>query len=378
MKFKALTEFLDLIPEIHGIPGTDCIIYHHGKEVYRHQSGYLDPETKTPVDPKALYNMYSATKPVTCVAALQLYEKGAFLLTDPLYKYISEFRTMYIKDKGLVKKAENKILIRDLFSMTAGFDYDTRRSAILAAKKETDHRCPTVDFIRSFAKEYLIFEPGTKWEYSLCHDVLGALVEVVSGISLEDYCKKNIFEPLSMHDTSYFMDEDKEKRLAPMFMFSEEKQVAEKISGVNVFRFGSEYASGGAGLVSSVDDYVRFANCLATGGKNQNGQQILGKRTIDLMRTNHLSGGTLEGFYEYAKEHMPGYGYGLGVRTMLDVTAGGSNGPVGEFGWGGATGNYVLIDPENELAVYYAQHMHNSKEPIIHRRLRNIIYACID
>lgn len=378
MKFKPLTVFLDSIPEKIGVPGTDCVIYHHGKEVYRHQSGYSDPATQKPVNPTQLYNMYSATKPVTCVAALQLFEKGAFLLTDPLGDYIPEFKTMYIKENGFVRQTKNQILIKDLFSMTAGFDYDIRRAAIIQAKKDTDHRCPTLDTIRAFAKEHLIFEPGTGWEYSLCHDVLGALIEVVSGMRLEDYCRKNIFEPLSMHDTSYFMDEEKEKRLAPMFMFSDEKGLAEPISGVNIFRFGSEYASGGAGLVSTVDDYIRFANCLACGGKTQSGVRILARKTIDLMRTNHLSGESFEQFCEYAKHHMPGYGYGLGVRTMHDVTAGGSNGPVGEFGWGGATGNYVLIDPDNELAVYYAQHMHNSKEPIIHRRIRNIVYACID
>lgn len=378
MKFKNLREFLDTIPERVGVPGTDCIVYHHRKEVFRHQSGFADPETKKPVTPDLLYNMYSATKPITCTAALQLFEKGAFLLTDPLYDYIPEFKTMYVKENGLVRQAKNPILVRDLFTMTAGFDYDIRRNAIINAKKETDHRCPTVDTIRAFAKEPLIFEPGTNWEYSLCHDVLGALIEVVSGMNLEDYCRKNLFDPLQMNDTSYFMDEEKEKRLAPMFMFSDEKGYAEKISGVNIFRFGSEYASGGAGLVSSVDDYIRFADAMACGGKTPSGEQILGKRTIDLMRKNHLTGAALNAFFEYAKNHMPGYGYGLGVRTMYDPVAGGSNGPVGEFAWGGATGNYALIDPENELAVYYAQHMHNSKEPIIHRRIRNIVYSCID
>ncbi len=378
VKFKKLREFLDAIPERVGVPGTDCIIYHHRKEVFRHQSGYADPETKKPMTPDLLYNMYSATKPVTCTAALQLYEKGAFLLTDPLGEYIPEFKTMYVKENGLARQAKNPILVRDLFMMTAGFDYDIRRSAIINAKKESDHRCPTLETIRAFAKESLIFEPGTNWEYSLCHDVLGALIEVLSGMSLEDYCRKNLFDPLQMNDTSYFMDEEKEKRLAPMFMFSDEKGCAEKISGVNIFRFGSEYASGGAGLVSSVDDYIRFADCLACGGRTPSGERILGKRTIDLMRKNHLTGATYDDFREYAKIHMPGYGYGLGVRTMQDVIAGGSNGPVGEFGWGGATGNYVLIDPENELAVYYAQHMHNSKEPIIHRRIRNIVYGCIE
>ena len=378
MNFQRLTAFLDDIPEKIGIPGTDCIIYHHGREVYRHQSGFSDPEAKTPMSPTQCYNMYSASKPITCVAAMQLYEAGAFLLTDPLSDYMPEFKTMSVKENGFVRQAKNPILIRDLFMMTAGFDYDIRREAIIKTKKETNHRCPTLQTIRALAAEPLIFEPGSGWEYSLCHDVLGALVDVVSGVSLEEYCQKNLFEPLGMNNTSYFMDEEKEKNLAPMFMFSDEKNCAERISGVNIFRFGSEYCSGGAGVVSTVDDYIRFAGCLATGGKTPEGDEILSRRSIDLMRANHLTGNAYDDFCEYAKHHMPGYGYGLGVRTMFDTTIGGSNGPVGEFGWGGATGNYVLIDPDNELAVYYAQHMHNSKEPIVHRRIRNIVYSCID
>ncbi|MBR6728726.1 MAG: beta-lactamase family protein, partial [Clostridia bacterium] len=322
----------------------------------------------------ALYNLYSATKPVTCVAALILYEKGEFLLTDPLYAYIPEFKTMYVKGKDALKKAEKDILIRDLFTMCAGFNHDIRVPAIMNTKKETGQRCPTLSVVRALAKEPLDFEPGTRWQYSLCHDVLGGLVEAVSGKTLEDFCKEHIFEPLSMQNTSYLLDADKEKRLAPLYMFNEEKQAPERISSHNVFRFGSEYQSGGAGLVSGTEDYIKFAECLASGGKTPEGEQIISARTIDLMRTNHLSGELLKTF---DWPHLAGYGYGLGVRTMVDVCKSGSNGPVGEFGWGGAAGAYVQIDPENELAVYYAQHMLESKEAYIHPRLRNVIYACL-
>lgn len=374
MKFDALTALLDRLPRDVGIPGADCVVYHHRNKVYRHQCGYHDVAAKKPVKEDALYNVYSASKLVTCVAALQLYERGYFLLTDPLYEYIPEFKTMKIKENGFVSQAEKDILIRDLFTMTAGFSYDIKSPSLIAVKKETDQRCPTLQVVRALAKEPLLFEPGSRWHYSLCHDVLGGLVEVVSGKKLEEYCRENIFEPLGMKDTSYLMDAEKEKRLAPMYLFNEEKEVAEPISNHNIFRFGSEYESGGAGIVSSVSDFIKFADCLCAGGKTVAGEHILGQKTIDLMRKNHLQS---DGIREFGWNHMPGYGYGLGVRTMVDPVAGGSNGPVGEFGWGGANGSYVLIDPENELAVYYAQHMLTSKEEYIHRRIRNAVYGCL-
>ncbi len=378
MKFKALTQFLDEIPERYGVPGTDCIIYHHHKEVFRHQSGYSEVETNRPMDPKQLYNLYSASKLVTCVAGLQLFEQGAFLLTDPLYEYIPEYRTMYIKDRGLVREASKPILVRDLFTMCAGFNYDTRSKAILSVKKETEHRCPTMTVVKALAKESLDFEPGSRWQYSLCHDVLGGLIEAISGKTFGEFCRENIFMPLGMHDTTFLPDAEAEKRLAPMYMFNEETEQPERISAQNVFRFGSEYESGGAGVVSSVEDYIKFVDALCSGGVAQNGEKILNRRTINLMRTCHLQGQPLQDFFEYAQNHMPGYGYGLGVRTMMDPVKGGSSGPVGEFGWGGAAGAYALMDPENDLAVYYCQHMLTSREELIHRRLRNIIYSCID
>lgn len=374
MNFKALTDLLDRIPEL-GVPGTDCVVYHHRKEVYRHQSGYADLEAKRPMDPEQLYNTYSASKLITCVAGLQLFEKGEFLLTDPLYEYMPEYKTMYIKERGLVRQAERHILIRDLFTMCAGFNYDTRSNAILSVKKETEQRCPTMAVVRALAKEYLDFEPGTRWQYSLCHDVLGGLVEMVSGMTLGEYCRKNIFEPLSMKNTTFLPDVTIDNRLAPMYMLNEETNKPERISSNNVFRFGSEYESGGAGVISSVADYGKLADALCAGGKTPEGEVILNRRTIDLMRKNHL---TYDGIGEYGWNHMPGYGYGLGVRTMVDPVAGGSNGPIGEFGWGGAAGAYILIDPQNELAVYYAQHMLTSREEYIHRRLRNVIYGCLD
>ena len=370
MNFQPLTDFLNSLPA-KGVPGADCIIYHKGQEVYRHQSGFLDVERKIPMSHSALYNIYSATKPVTCAAALKLYEQGLYKLSDPLYAYIPEYKTMFIEENGGLRKAEKPILIRDLFTMTAGLNYNIRAKSIVRIKKETGGLAPTLQVVCALAEEPLSFEPGTHWQYGLCHDVLGGLIEVLSGKTFGEYCKQHLFDPLGMQHSSFLVTKEVEEHLAPMYMHFPEENSTKPISSQNIFRFGSLYESGGAGLISSVDDYIRFADMLARGGRSLEGELILSKNTIELMRTNQLPAEILP---DFNYPHMQGYGYGFGVRTLIDKEKSDSLRPLGEFGWGGAAGAYMLADPEEELAVYYAQHMLESLEEYIHPRLRNLIY----
>ena len=164
-----------------------------------------------------------------------------------------------------------------------------------------------------------------------------------------------------------------EKRLAMQYLNEDAKGIR-PIGAQNPYVLGPAYDSGGAGLVTTVDDYIRFADMLAMGGVGLTGERILSKATIDLMRTNHLNDAQMK---DFCWIQMAGYGYGLGVRTMVDRTRGALS-PVGEFGWGGAAGAYVLIDPDNRVTAYYAQHMLNNQEPYVHPRLRNLIYSCLE
>ena len=208
---------------------------------------------------------------------------------------------------------------------------------------------------------------------SLCHDVLACAVEVISGMRFETYMKKTLFEPLEMHSTAMHLTPALEARLAMQYRNDGDKGIT-PIGAVNGYVLGPGYDSGGAGIVTCVDDYIRFADMMAMGGVAHNGERILSKATIDLMRTNHLSEKQLA---DFSWIQMSGYGYGLGVRTVIDRSKGVLS-PVGEFGWGGAAGAYVIIDPEREMSVYFAEHMLNSLEPYIHPRLRNILYASLD
>lgn len=360
------------------IPGAACVIYHQGKQVFRHQAGYADVAEKTPILPDTLFNLYSASKLITCTAALQLFEKGKFLLTDPVAEYLPEFGDMAVRKtvegREELVKAETPITVGHLFSMTAGLDYDLETPAIQKVREQTAGACPTREVMKAIAQQTLSFEPGTHWQYSLCHDVLGGLVEVVSGKRFGEYLKEHIFEPVGMNRTSFAFDKEVEQKMASQYIYRDELGRYEQIGKENCFRLGHDYESGGAGLISCTDDYGRFVNALCNDGKTAGGEQILSRATIDLMRLNHLGKTALP---DFNWPHLQGYGYGLGVRTMIDRARGGALSPVGEFGWDGAAGAYALIDVENRLAVFYMQHMMNGKHPYIHPRLRNIIYHCL-
>ena len=377
MNFDNLTQFLDRITAWR-IPGNDCRISIGGNEVYSHQSGYADIASKRPMQGDELLYLYSLTKPITCTAALQLFEKGGFLMNDPVSEYLPEFKDMTVRriaDNGVasVIPAKNPITIRNLFTMTAGLTYDHFTPSLNKLRETTGGRCPTRDAMRAIAQEPLVCEPDESFRYSLCHDVLGGLIEVISGMKLGDYMKKNIFEPLGMKDTFFTLPEDKKHRMMTQYTFDDEKNAPVDTGLDNEHKMGTEYESGGAGLISSAADYMRFARAMCSKGTSKDGYRLLSPVTVDLMRTNHLTPRQREGL---SWVQLTGYGYGLGVRTLTDPTQG-SLSPIGEFGWSGMAGTYVIIDPENELAVFYGQQMINNQEPYVHPRIRNIIYSSI-
>ncbi len=390
MNFDNLTALMDRLTAWR-IPGNTISVYHKNKEVFRYSSGYSDVENKIKMTGDEMVNIYSCSKVATVVAALKLYEQGYFLLDDPLYEYIPEFKDMYIKDEnGNITKAEKPITIRHLFTMTAGFSYDTNSPSINEAKVKTNGKMPTVEVAKYIAKEPIGFEPGTRWAYSIGHDILAAFVEVVSGERFQSYVKNHIFSPIGVEEIYYHRNEEIYNKMACQYNYKTvtnfdsivDAQISsgslggklEKISKEVPHIFGSEYDSGGAGIVVSVPDYAKFAACLANGGVAPNGEKIISRGTIDLLRTNQL---TNEQLQSYNWKQLTGYGYGLGVRTLVDKAKSGTTGTVGEFGWGGAAGATLLSAPDNEISFFYAHHMLNPQEEYYQPRLRNVLYSCL-
>ena len=287
---------------------------------------------------------------------MQLWEKGLFSLEDNLADYLPAFRKMTVKTENGIEKAKNPIKIHHLFEMTAGLNYDMQTPALKEYYEACDHRCPTVEVVNVIAKTPLEFEPGTGWRYSLCHDVLAALVEVLSEEKFENYVKKHIFEPLGMESSVFLHPVEDWHGFARQFYYNSVTGEYEP-RWKNAYRPGKEYASGGAGCVSTVEDYIKFLDALRVG------DVILKKETIDMMATDRLTEQQRR-MYTYDKVVN---GYGLGMRTpRLDPTW-------TEFGWGGAAGAYASVDPVNNITFYYAQHVLNA--PV--RPLRPWLYRTI-
>ena len=334
--FTKLTEKLDSFLEM-GIPFYDCIVMQNGECVYRHSNGYTDANKTKKVTGKERYNIYSCSKLITCVSALQLWEKGLFSLDDKLSDYMPEFSQMTMRKGEEIVPAKNPILIKHLFTMTAGFSYWLESPQIIKCREETNGECQTRELMKYLAKEPLLFEPGERWEYSLCHDLLAALVEVVSGVRFGEYVNKNVFEPLDMVNSTFMLDDKDLDKIVNQYAFDANKGVFERDKHIP-YKLGSKFESGGAGCISTVEDYIKLIEALRVG------DIILKKETIDLLSTNQLSQEQMQTYL------VADYGYGLGQRCPKDDRK-------SDFGWGGAAGAWYAIDRKNQITVYLGTHI---------------------
>jgi CubicO group peptidase (beta-lactamase class C family) len=371
-----LVAFMETIPHL-GVSGIDCIVYKDHREIFRHAAGYSDIENRAPISRDALYNIYSATKIITCTAAMQLVECGKLLLTDPLYVYLPEFRDMKVKiGTFTITPAKRHIRILDLFTMSAGLSYELDTPELRKLVAETGGDFDTRDFVRALAKEPLLFEPGERWNYSYCHDVLGAVIETVSGVSFGEFLKESIFEPLGMKDSGFSIPQEKLARLAPQYEYNKDTRSVARISNNCRGKAGCRHESGGGGLITTVQDYVLFADALACGGVATNGQRILSKNAIDLMRRNQLDEKRLNDFWSMG--YSEGTGYGLGVGVLKDSAASCTLVSENAFYWGGIGGVQVLVDPEIGLSLFVAQHTIGSPTELIKPKMWNILYSSVE
>ena len=387
MNFQPMRDFLDHLTSWR-IPGNVIVICKDGEPVFEYTSGYSDIEKGEKMSFDKYFYIYSCTKITTTLCALKLWEDGLYNLDDPLYDFIPEYRDMYVKrENGDIIKSPVPITIRNLFTMTAGFDYNFKVPAIKKAGKITKGKYDTLKTIKCLAEEPLCFVPGEMWRYSLCHDVLGGFIEAVSGKTLAEFARENVFEPLGI-DANYYMTDKYKDNMAQQYRFVDQSGESDivklqqagarmdggyiKIEGItNPHMLGENYYSGGAGIVTSVPEYARLLATLANGGISKNSERIISRKTIDIWRTNQLNESQMERF---TWPQLKGYGYGLGVRTMTDASIGT---PIGEIGWGGAAGANALVDVDNNISFFYAHHMLNNQESYVQPRLRDVLYSCI-
>lgn len=335
-KMKRYGKVLEILNEFEkmGIPSVDCVIYHKGECVFRHQAGFSDEERTKPIDGSERYNIYSCSKPITCTAALQLVEKGLIGLDTPVSEYLPEFRQLKKTIDGKTGDVKNIMTVRHLFTMSGGLTYNVTSKNIRLGQKETNGVMQTRAAMKYLAKDPLIFEPGERFEYSLCHDVLAAVAETVSGMTFGEYVKRNIFDPCGMKHTTFLLPEEELKEIAAQYRYDEAAKKFDPVGPqIQHYKLGSAYESGGAGCVSSVDDYIRFLECLRTG-------KLLRQETLELMQTPQIN-----------DTNPADYAYGLGVRCPSTGSS------LQDFGWGGAAGAFLAVLPQAEATIFHAQHV---------------------
>lgn len=341
--------------------GLQALLVKDGDVALYGQYGVRDAETSEPVQPGTIYRIYSMTKPVTGVALMQLYEQGKFELDDPITQYIPEFESLQVlageEEDGtpILKAPARPATMRELMSHTAGFAYGLGGDDFANEQYRQQgvmRSADTQTFIDKVAGIPLLLEPGTEWYYSVAVDIQGYLVEKFSGLSLGEYFEQNIFEPLVMDDSGFFVPDADYDRLSDIMAYSAEAGgfVPLYADGVQFRESTIAFESGGGGLVSTIDDYARFCQMLLNGG-TLDGVRLLSEDTVTLMRTNHLpegAGVAFDGTLRGPGAPMP-RDFGLNFAIVSDPVAMQSPAGTGTYYWGGAAGTWFWIDPENDL-----------------------------
>jgi len=372
MNFDKLRAYIEMLPDI-GFPFVDCAVALDHEIVFRHSAGFTDAARSKAVAPDDLFWLFSATKPITCTAAMQLVTAGKIGLDDKLSDYIPEFEHMLIQQNGTLTEAKNPILIRHLFDMTAGFSYDLRAPALLKIRLSKP-TATTLEVIRALASVPLAFEPGTRFRYSLCHDVLAAVIEVASSMSFRQYLFRNLFDPIGMKNFDFFLTPEQEAHMTQQFVSQPRFGIFEPRDTVCEYRLTDVYESGGAGLFGNVDGYIAFADALACGGVAKNGNRIMPEEGIRMMRENTLCHAALFDYRDSPRKY--GYGFGLCCRAHMSPGLSHAESPVGEFGWDGAAASYVLVDPVNHLSIFFGTHVRgcNPAYEKTHPYIRDLVY----
>jgi CubicO group peptidase (beta-lactamase class C family) len=374
------------------VAGTLTLVARHGQIAYFEPQGHLEMEQQRPMQRDTIFRIYSMTKPITSVAVMMLYEQGLFQLDDPVHKFIPAWKNLRVFVSGnyptfLTAPVQRPMTIRDLLSHTSGLTYGfMERTNVDAAYRKlgvADRSRPGAtlqDMITTLAELPLEFSPGTRWNYSVATDVLGYLVEVLSGQRFDVYLRDQVLGPLGMVDTSFIVAPEQ----LPRFACNYQRQGDGRLQLVDApessqYRQGS-FFSGGGGLISTVGDYFRFTSMLRNRGE-LDGIRLLGRKTVELMTMNHLPGGqdlthlALAG--AFTETAYAGVGFGLGFSVMRDPARAHILGTPGEYAWGGAASTAFWVDPTEDLIVIFMTQLMPSSSYPLRRELRTLTYAAL-
>ncbi len=373
------------------ISGALTLIARKGKIVHNSPLGMMDRERQKPMTQDTIFRIFSMTKPITAVAFMMLYEQGLFQLNDPVWKFIPEWKKLRVFEYGnypgfFTKKPKRHMTILDLLTHTSGLTYGfLEKTNVDAAYRKLNIGIPLINepldnLIEKLSKLPLEFSPGQYWNYSVSTDVIGYLIEVISGLKFDKYLQTKLFDPLKMIDTGFNVPPEKIDRFAANYYRMPDKSLALIDDPVNSnFSRPTDCFSGGAGLVSTASDYLRFCTMFLNGGE-LDGVRILGKKTIDFMSMNHLPDGKLlddMSKSNFSQVVMEGSGFGLGFAVNMDPVGAKIIGSPGECSWGGLASTTYWIDPAEELIVIFMTQLIPEGTFNFRGQLKTIIYGAI-
>lgn len=378
-RLQRITTLLQKYQDDNKLAGMAARVWHRGQVAYDSCLGMMDREAGKPAQPDTIFRIASMTKPITSVAAMLLYEQGAFHLNTPISQFIPGFKDVDVfvsetSDGLRLEKLNRPLTMRHLFTHTAGLSYgwdlnhpvDRLYQQTPELGPNRDPSATLKDAVLALTRLPLWFQPGTRWKYSLSIDVIGHIIEIISGRPLDRFFEEQLFKPLGMPDTAFYVSAEKLPRVAAVYGHVDGKPDLERIENVFIKALPKPPAhlNAGGGLFSTMPDYTRFAQMLVNGGE-LDGVRLLSPTTVAMMEINQTPAeALLYGFAENDLYHA-GYGYGIGMRVLMDVAATGMAGSVGEFGWDGAFSTYFWIDRREQLfGILMVQHHPNAYYPI--------------
>ena len=394
-RLNKVETLLDRYVEEGKIPGYNCLISQNFEEVAYFQNGLKDVERSKPIDRNTLFRIYSMTKPLTSVALMQLYEQGLFLLDDPVHRYIPEWKNLKVFKSGdatdfEVTDPERPMTIKDLLLHTSGLTYGFqeshpvdeiyRREGIYGGLKGN-----LADMAQKLVDVPLQFSPGSQWNYSISTDVLGYLIEIISGQSLDVYFQEHILTPLGMCDTGFSVRPDQQARFAACYNLRRTADENGRLYQLEDDPEQSHYLeppsllSGGGGLVSTIDDYYIFTKMLLGKGEYK-GVRLLGSKTVEFMSRNHLpldKDIAAMGQSRFTESGFNGVGFGLGFAVVMNATQSGVLCSDGELAWGGMASTYFWIDPEEDITVIFMTQLIPSGCYPVRNQLRAAVYQAL-
>jgi len=389
-KLEAITVWMERYVQSGKLPAAQTLVARKGEIVYSKWTGFRDVQRQQPWAGDTLARFYSMSKPVTSFALMSLYEQGLFHLDDPIEAFLPSFANMRVLRKGArsitdTEPCQNKPTIRHLLTHCSGLTYDFNLGVLesLYADEKMNFGPGAgllEDEVNRLAEMPLKFEPGSRWNYGVSTDVIGRLIEVISGKRLDVFLTETVFDPLGMVETGFDVTDTGRGRLASSYTPDENGHLKlVEDSEQSVYATGSvSCLSGGGGLVTTVGDYYKFADMIRQRGGYGDGRNLLGSRTVDFITCNHMSGDLASmGQPVFSEVSFEGVGFGLGGWVMLDPAKAQMMGSVGDFGWGGMASTVFWVDPVEDLIVLFATQLIPSSYYPLRKELRALVYQAL-